>query len=766
MKEKLHSLFHSPRITLLLAPFALLAPVWLAGKALYWGTPSTQFIPWWWQAWQTLKVGQFPLWNPLVGMGAPLLANYQSALLYPPTWIYFALAALGGLPLMAWGQAILVSLHLAWAGWGMGLLIRRLGRSELAQTVGGLAFALSGYLVARAGFLSINASVSWLPWILLAVCNLAYQPKRVRSIVYLAVCFAMQWLAGHAQIAWYSLLLALTWAAFWAWREGRWQRLVQTALGISVAGLFALGLSAIQLLPTVEYLMNSQRAAQVGFAYAANYSFWPWHLISLVAPNFFGNPVYGNYWGFGNYWEDALYIGLLPLFLVVGFLAEYRKVGKERPLWIFLFATIFVSLLLALGKNTPLFGWLYRYVPTFALFQGPTRFTIWMVFALCLLAALAVDRWRPPNGRRLYWSRLGMAAAGAITAFSILLIWIQSAAALDIPETLGPALLSTGIIAMGIAWLHLRQPSTNGRKRQTWVWLVVGLLCADLFFADWNLNPAASVDLYQEGSFHTELGNGRVYIPGADEQDLKFGYLFQFSDFYSSQPEAIRQNLLPNTNILDGIPSANNFDPFVPARYQDWIEALETAPDLQQEFMLAGMGVTAVEHFGLEGNQQATFETRAALPRARWVNCAQIVSNEKEALSHLSASPDNAAIVVEDPSSPGQMTCGAGLVGTASILSTSANSLYIEVNAPGGGWLLLADTWYPGWHAFVEGDEVEAYPANGAFRAIRLEAGAYTVRLAYQPSSFAWGSGLSILSWLTLVVLVYFERRNAINSNN
>ncbi len=63
------------------------------GKAMFWGTPMLQFSPWWAQAWRTLQSGQLPLWNPLVGMGAPLLANYQSALLYPPTWVYFGLAA-------------------------------------------------------------------------------------------------------------------------------------------------------------------------------------------------------------------------------------------------------------------------------------------------------------------------------------------------------------------------------------------------------------------------------------------------------------------------------------------------------------------------------------------------------------------------------------------------------------------------------------------------------------------------------------------------
>jgi hypothetical protein len=104
----------------------LLAPVYLTGKALFWGTPLMQFVPWWSVAWESLLDGHLPLWNPLLGMGAPLLANYQSGLLYPPNWGYLLLWALGGDRLMAWGMAPFGVLHLAWAGAGMIYLARRL----------------------------------------------------------------------------------------------------------------------------------------------------------------------------------------------------------------------------------------------------------------------------------------------------------------------------------------------------------------------------------------------------------------------------------------------------------------------------------------------------------------------------------------------------------------------------------------------------------------------------------------------------------------
>ena len=145
-------------------------------------------------------------------MGAPLLANYQPGLLYPPNWLYFILAAIGGIPTLAWGMSLLVAAHLAWAAIGMAFLARRLGLGILAQIISGLAFGLSGYLVARAGFLSINASVAWVPWVILGVISLG---EDVPNFNLLSICVGLQLLAGHAQTSWYTLILAGMWAMFW-----------------------------------------------------------------------------------------------------------------------------------------------------------------------------------------------------------------------------------------------------------------------------------------------------------------------------------------------------------------------------------------------------------------------------------------------------------------------------------------------------------------------------------------------------------------------
>ncbi len=73
-----------------------------------------------------------------------------------------------------------------------------------------------------------------------------------------------------------------------------------------------------------------------------------------------------------------------------------------------------VSILLALGSFTAIYPWLYRHIPTFSMFQAPARWMLWAVFAVSLLASIGAERWRRPEKRALYWTRLGTAGAFSI----------------------------------------------------------------------------------------------------------------------------------------------------------------------------------------------------------------------------------------------------------------------------------------------------------------------------------------------------------------
>jgi hypothetical protein len=802
-------------IPLILAPFLLLSPVYLAGKALYWGTPILQFVPWRMWAWETLLSGHLPLWNPLLGTGMPLLANYQSGFFYPPNWLYFLLAAAGGLPALAWGQAMMVAFHLAWAGVGMALLVRCLGLKALSQIISGLAFGCSAYLVTRSGFLSINAAVAWLPWILIAGWQLGTGAvSRRRSVLNLAFLCGMQLLAGHAQITWYTFLLLVIWISFWALNAGgqaaanansfqgdsqkigissssglnvftwggfpAWlRRLTSVWLTLGMAFALALALAAIQILPTAEYLVQSQRASTVEYEMAMTYSFWPWRILGLITPGLYGTPATGNYWGYANYWEDAIYIGMLPFLLALSALRIKRHPKKYKPLTILLAGLILVSFILALGKNTPIFPWLYHNIPTFGLFNAPTRFTIWAIFALSLLAGLGAENWSKPEGRSLYWVRLGTAGAFAV-AIGAGLAWLFLG---DISPSFVQATALAGFLGLGAGLLTLLAPSAaptgdSGRSSplgfssiwdNRWALGVISLVVCDLLIANWGMNPAIQLDIYsnvreKQGKVARMVAGGRIYLPLSDERQLKFDRFFRFDTFNNFQEfDKLPASLLPNLSMLAGIPAANNFDPLLPGRYSTWMDAYEQAGEAARERMMNLMAVKVVETIDDSDPNGLNFRSIPSLPRIRWVSCASFVENEEEALRRvLEGGYDHSSMVIlEGLGLHASPACLGEGEAELRMVSENPNELVMEIQAETPGYLVIADLWYPGWRAWLSGETLPVLRADYLFRAVEIPAGTHLVRMAYRPLWFYAGAGLSAVAWLGLIVFIGWSRRRS-----
>lgn len=780
-----------PEIFLWLAPPILMAPVWATGRALFWGTPLLQFIPWWAYAWETLLSGHLPLWNPYVGMGAPLAANYQSALFYPGTWVYFGLFLVGGVRWMAWGQAVMIAVHLVWSACGMARLAAHLGLGRFAQVVAGLAFGLSGYLAARASFLSINAAAAWLPWIVLCMTVLVdalQSNSRVRrAFLLLSLCVTFQLLAGHAQTTWYTMLLTGAWGVFYAlsrrFDAEPFRLAIRAAVGYGAAVLLAVLTAAVQLLPTAEYLAQSQRSAAVAYDYALTYSFWPWRLLSFLAPTIFGSPVSGDYWGYGNYWEDAVYIGLVPLLLalavVIGVIRRRNRAAaggdSSRALIIFLAVVILIAFLFALGSNTPVYPWLYRNFPTFDMFQAPTRWTLAAEFALALLAGYGAQMWARPNGRGLYWTRLGaMGAVAVLIGAGVGWLILGS-----VSPTFVRAAAMFGLWSFGAALLSLKAPERRMTGEQAsgqqvvrwsrWNTAAAGWIALDLLIAGWGLNPAGPLDLYAASPSAAEVSRiakgGRLYIPPAEEREIKYKRFLVFDTFDPGEDWInLRRVNLANANMLDRLPTANQYDPLTPAAYAAWMEMLESASVQQEAGLLRLMDVGVVERIAAGVDPGVTWTAVERGGRVGVAPCARWVKNFAEAQKMLLESDPAAAGIIYlsrmpgAPDDPGCQPAAAWLKYPPTVklttdgYQTDPDRLVIEVDLPAAGWVWVADTWYPGWRATIDGEHKAIAQANGLFRAVPVEPGAHRIVMEYRPVSFLAGAALSLIGLVILVI--------------
>jgi uncharacterized membrane protein YfhO len=756
-----------PYLPVIILPVILFAGPLIRFEALYWGTPGLQFIPWRVFAWESFTNGSFPLWNPYSGMGAPFIANYQTALFYPPGWILFLFAAFGGVPCLAWAHTLLVVMHLIWAGMGMIRLTRWLGLGELAQAVGAMCFALGGYVVARSGFASMVWTAAWLPWIILGASQISspimtkVRTEKRKVLLTLAVPIALMLLAGHAQLSWYILLIAFAWILFGGIIQSGAAGAIRSIFWFIAAGVAGALLAAIQLLPTAEYLLQSQRSNAVDYEAALSYSFWPWRFLTLLAPDLFGNPGHGNYWGYANYWEDAIYIGVLPILLALGTLSMIGRKKQDTafsPLVRFLWIMIAAGFLLALGKFTPIFPLLYQHVPTFDMFNGPARFLIWPFFALSLLASISIDRWRTPGGKGLYWLRLSTAGGFAITLGAFLAWFFLQ----EISPTFIRATALAGIWGLGAGLLTLFIPNhKNMSKRVVWQWLVVIWIGLDLLAAGWNNNPTVGMGFYQnrpsESGFNLE--GKRIYLSPKDDYYLKFRRFMRFEDFRPIEDTInLRRIMMPNLNLLDQIHSANNYDPMIPGRYERWMQSLHVLNADERQHWLAMMDVGLEAKLDMHHPLGVRYDPVSGGERLRWYDCAVFVDNEETAFEQVKQQLSMNRmdlLILEGPVINEDCTSfHSPLNGYLKILHEQPGMLSLQVETDRPGWVFLADTWYPGWQAQANGQDIEIMRANYLFRAVAVPAGSSEISLDYRPTAFFAGMGLSLVGWIFVLISI------------
>ncbi len=758
-------------IIFLLLPLLLAGKALLQGKVLYWGLPVLQFIPWRVLAYEQVFRGELlPLWNPLNGIGVPLLANYQLAWFYPPSWVLGLFYWWGGTPWLAWGFTLLTTLHLAWAGWGMTRLMKRLGCGVLAQVVAGIAFGFSQYFVARINFFSMIWTGAWLPWVVGIVDEVltgALEAKVARTkVLSLALVLALQLLAGHAQLTWYTWLLALAWGLVrWLW--GR-DKKITPLIGGLVALLWAVGLSLVQLLPTAEYLLNSQRASQVDYEQAMTYSLWPWRLTGFLTPNLFGNPGIDGYWGYANYWEDAVYIGILPLLMALVTLKKvfraWRKgeVSTFERLIVFLWGIVAMGILLALGKNTPLYSWLYRYAPTFDMFQAPSRWLIWSIFGLAVLSGLGIETWRKPEGWVVYGLRLSVAGSLAV----MLSAWWASHLLLDLKPSFANATFQFGWITLGAVVVLLLTPaeSSPARLRLSWGWLFLMWVVVDILMSSRGLIPVASMEIYRPLDSPHELQSaiqqGRLYLPPPSEYELKFKRFFRF-DRYESEGNsgALWISLLPNLNLLASVSSLNNFDPLQPGCYHTLITFIESQPESLKAAWLEDLNVAVVEYYDEPSSLGIKFRPLNPKERWQWFTCLEVQPSLSSALERLGDVINSESRCLTLVGAQGETERVDMPLSTVSILSVGENfnRVILEVETTGSGWLRMSDLWYPGWKVVVDGHLQPLLQADGCLRAVFLTAGKHTVQFVYKPVSVSIGAAVSLLAWLAWLGIAWVK---------
>ncbi|HEX4607206.1 MAG TPA: hypothetical protein VH092_03290 [Urbifossiella sp.] len=721
--------------------------------------------------WRT--TGELPLWNPYHFCGSPFVHDIQVGIFYPPYAVTYLFSESVAGAVMSW----VIALHVLAAGWFTFIYARSNGLGETGSLVVAVGWMFAGKWMTHlllAGH-SITIGLAWLPLVLLGLERGA-RAGGVGPALGAGVALALLILGTHPQWTFYAGVFA----AFWTLPVDRARASIRRWL-LTGAGAVsvAVALTAVQLLPTLEAGGQSSRSG--GMSETGSQALALRTFLGLAVPPI--SPREPEAW--------ELYAAMGPCWiaaaLAAGGLVRWRRL-------------VFLGLVFFSAGGAVLVEWL----PGFNLFRVPGRMLLIAGFPLAVLAGITTDAlartaWADPcrwAARR--W--LILFAVVFVLAALIYLTTVYGQYTSSPPHDIWPsgvvgwcALCVTVPVA-----LRLFRSKPNRPTLRTAGWLAILLI-----------DRVAPTVLLPEAYPHTLIdreptairylvdhlppGTGRAMDVGSSSDDggsllgtgapraLVYGvetirgynpldvrHYREFLAFAAGVNEPLRANgpftqqVIPNVNF----PNRSLMD-LAGLRY------VSTEANLGLLWVgksPAGWRVVAVDptpwsvppvhyhsfHFG-HLHPQSVHENAHAFPRAWVVPEARPmpVGGEYEAL--LATDFRRAVLLTTDRPLPPP----AAAVPTARVSEYRPNRVRVELAGDGGGFLVLADVWYPGWVCRVDGAEVPVERANHAFRAVELPAGAKEVVFAFEPRSYRVGRWISLVSLagVTLAGAALLRRR-------
>jgi hypothetical protein len=700
-----------------------------------------------------------PLWNPYLCCGLPNLGAIQGALLFPIRLLFSPLD-----PFSASGPSAFLKLCLA--GWFTMLYVRLLGVSSAGAFLAGMVFSLSGFMIVWLGHPHVNCAM-WLP-LLLYFVEKSFRLGRVEALAApalrawagFAIAFAFMILGGHPPTMIHVTIAVALYFLFRLMEHGREQAFQRAAL---LAGVVAVGLllAAPQILPFLEYYRQSSSAQS-----SVSMHRWSNHLnfaslIHFLLPSAMGNPTLGfedlprllGWPEVQNFNERTGYVGILPLFFAACAIA-FRRCKFTK----FFFLLAIGAMLVICG--VPPIPALMRSLPIVC-YVNQMRLLLIVGFCVAVLAGLGWDELNIVLTRR---RRLIVATAfcGLVGA-ALLCCWLVTGPKIHTLDGSYRAFLKWQFLLLGGSMAITLFSAVWPARWTGWMpmavclgWTAVDLLC----FAT-GYNPSIPRELYyprtpaiawlQKDNSLFRIFGGGINL-SADSAEI-----FGLSDARGCDFMAVRRY----EELLTG--QAGDLDFFrIPK------EIPKTIPLLNVKYILSSklQPLDPLLYDLAYAKELAIYRCKACLDRALVVFDYQVEPDRAALLARVSAEgfdPRRTLLLEDRPattnSAGGDRVAGTNTDGSVRILSYEPDDVIIDASLPRAGYLLLLDTYFPGWSATVNGEPSPIYRADYNFRAVALPAGKSTVWFSYRPESLRIGLYLCAVGVLALGAAWFLPQR-------
>ncbi len=761
------------------------------------GDLTEQYFPLRVFAAREIAAGRLPLWNPHMFAGQPGLADPQMAALYPLNLLTDLILALLNRPFTFAIFQLQIVLHYSLAAIFTYAFARRLTGNHFAAGVAALVFTFGGYLISYpAQQPTILASAVWLPLVLLLLDGAAErltptpalprpaqgagQGRVMLDLACAGAAMAMSILAGHPQTFIYVFYTAV---AYWIFKNFRFQTVRHTldppkagglrprrgpasdgvsnlrqrsgalalksgrqissfipcAARLSSFAFFALALSAVQWLPTLEFTRLSTRA-QLNYAYTST-GFALHEIATVIMPGFFGG--------------SPLYVGIIPLLLACAAFTVHRSLFTvhRSPFTVFWLLLALISLFLSLGDSSFLYSFFYLLVPGFAQVRDQERIAFLWSFALSMLAAIGAAQ----LSRSL--SRVRRAQLGIVEKifgwFMVALVILIALAYLGALASDGTKInLFPGALHQLVpdffwllaAWVLWRLRLYTPLRRPLLMLAALAVIGLNLFSVNgtYNFQKPTPADYFPETALTRALKAelqanplARVASEGLLPGGHNAGADFDFEEVSGNDPLQLR----------------------VTAEFDQQVQELRKWQLLGVQYVISKRNIThgAFAPLASEGDVHLYryYETR---PRAWLVHAARTVAAEKifEALNSAEFDPATTALLYTP--SPIDLPLSAPTDSQAEIVEHTAGQLRLRTRSTANALLVLSEIDYAGWQVTIDGQRATPLTADGVLMAIAVPSGSHGIELTFQPDWVKIGAAISVISallWLGLLAAAY-----------
>ncbi len=784
---------------------------------------------------ESLKQGDFPLWNPYQFTGSPFFANPQNGVLYPLHSLFFLFPfdiAFNGI----------VIVHFFLGGFFTYLFVRDLKGSPTGALISGFTFMLGGYLLSVHSLLTILLSVIWTPLIMLFFRRAMIRPW-IGNEILTGVLITLSFLGGGIEIVYGNFFVLLITMFFsMSSRQSnvknsthRYLLILRSFLIISFSFLL---LSAIQFIPFIELWMHSIRGQGITYQEATVWSFAPKDLLLFFLPDAYGYFLDMKKYWVTQCWLKTMYTGGLPFILSLIFFlfphpdplpegegnkrrafpegegnkrgafpeeegirrnslpegegargnplsygGEGRVRGIERGRMLFLSLMLF-SLFLSLGQYNPLYSLVYQYLPFFNGIRYPVKFLYIFILCLAITAGLGFERFkqfsRERDGSRL---RHLLMAFALLSGCSLLFLVVGHGKVeqflkmreIDFPDFnhLSTNLYHAKRFFFYLALFFLMLRVGYEMKWRGWTKiLLVFFLVTDLLGNMGFYGKERSEDYFKK----TEILERMTSDPGrlrsfSTAKTIAFDTPVLIG--HAKSLDFLKERHLPSLHMIYRVHDIWGIDVVRLKRNDDLYKAMISLPSIASSHLVDLYGikyvisVTPIEDprfelvyariEGLEGRKEdllkentiKLYQNKSPLSRAWLVRDFQIMDAlaVRSTLTSKEFEPNKMVLLEEVPPTLTLPLKERGK-GEVAFLSASNNRLSLRVETETESLLVLNDSHYPGWRAFVNGEEKKILRANYHFRAVVLPKGTHKIEFLYSPFSLKLGGALTFLGIL------------------